>query len=206
METNLLYPAFLKLDGRKVLVVGGGFVAFQKLSALIQTKAKITVISPQIIEEIYDLDGEFPNKRYIEFIERDYEWEDEKDAFIVIAATNIPELNQSILYRCKDQGILVCSVDNPEESDFFTTSIASAGDIKIAISTNGKAPGLAQALRKFIQNGFMTSFMKYVPLVWEFKEKIKIKYADHEKKRNKLIKQFTQRQVKKIERELEHVQ
>ena len=68
MTDNLLYPIFLKLEGRKVLVIGGGFVAFQKLTSLIQTKAKLTVIAPNIIEEIRELDGEFPYKRYIDFI------------------------------------------------------------------------------------------------------------------------------------------
>jgi siroheme synthase-like protein len=201
MAENLLYPVFLKLEGRKVLVIGGGFVAFQKLTSLIQTKAKLTVIAPNIINEIRELDGEFPNKRYIDFIERDYNWGDEKDAFMVIAATNIPELNLSILNRCKDQLILASSVDHTEESDFFVPSIACQSDIKIAISTNGKAPGLAQGLRKLIQNNFLTHYAKRVPLVYSFRERIKEKYSDN-KKRNKLIRQFTQRQLRRIESEL----
>lgn len=198
---NKLYPSFLKLEHRKVLVVGGGFVAFQKLSSLIETQAKLTVIAPSIIDEIYELDGEFPYKRYIDFKERDYEWGDEKDCFMVIAATNIPELNLSILNRCKDQGILVASVDNQEDSDFFVPSIASHGDIKIAISTNGKAPGIAQGLRKIIQNTLLESFIKYLPIVSNFREKIKSKYSDSQK-RNKLVRQFTERQMKRIEKEL----
>ena len=201
MAENLLYPIFLKLEGRKVLVIGGGFIAFQKLTSLIQTKAKLTVIAPNIIEEIRELDGEFPYKRYIDFIERDYDWGDEKDAFMVIAATNIPELNLSILNRCKDQLILASSVDHPEESDFFVPSIASQSDIKIAISTNGKAPGLAQGLRKIIQNNLLAHYAKRVPLVYSFRERIKEKYSDN-KKRNKLIRQFTQRQLRRIESEL----
>lgn len=201
MSENLLYPVFLKLEGRKVLVIGGGFIAFQKITSLIQTKAKLTVIAPNILDEIRELDGEFPNKRYIDFIERDYDWGDEKDAFLVIAATNIPELNLSILNRCKDQSILANSVDHTEESDFFVPSIASHSDIKIAISTNGKAPGLAQGLRKLIQNNLLTHYAKHVPLIYSFREKIKEKYSDS-KKRNKLIRQFTQRQLKKIESEL----
>jgi precorrin-2 dehydrogenase/sirohydrochlorin ferrochelatase len=201
MGENKLYPSFLKLEHRKVLVVGGGFVAFQKLSSLIETEAKLTVIAPSIIDEIYELEGEFPYKRYIEFRERDYEWGDEKDCFMVIAATNIPELNLSILNRCKDQGILVASVDNSEDSDFFVPSIASQGDLKIAISTNGKAPVIAQGLRKVIQNTLLNSFVKYLPIVSSFREKIKSKYNDNQK-RNKLIRQFTERQMKKIEKEL----
>ena len=204
MDSNLLYPSFLKLEGRKVLVVGGSFVAYQKLSGLIQTKAKLVVIAPSIIDEIYELDGEFPYKRYIDFIERDYEWGDEKDAFMVIAATNIPELNESILNRCKDQAILALSVDHPEESDFFVPSIASEANIKVAISSNGKAPGLAQGLRKAIQNKLLTPFAKYIPLVASFRDKIKAKYPDT-KKRNKLIQQFTQRQLRKIEKDIANV-
>jgi precorrin-2 dehydrogenase / sirohydrochlorin ferrochelatase len=204
MSENLLYPAFIKLEGRKVLVVGGSFIAYQKLASLIQTRAKLTVIAPSIIDEVYQLDGEFPHKRFIQFIERDYEWNDEKDAFMVIAATNIPELNLSILNRCKDQSILALSVDHPEGSDFFVPSIASQDSIKIAISTNGQAPGLAQGLRKTIQNKLLDPFAKYIPLVASFREKIKEKYPDS-KKRNKLIQKFTQRQLRKIEKELSNV-
>lgn len=201
MNENLLYPAFLKLEGRKVLIVGGSFIAYQKLASLIQTKAKLTVIAPSIIDELRALDGEFPYKRFIQFIERDYEWNDEKDAFMVIAATNIPELNLSILNRCKDQAILALSVDHPEESDFFVPSIASKENIKIAISTNGQAPGIAQGLRKTIQNKLLDPFTKYIPLVAKFRERIKEKYPDS-KKRNKLIQKFTQRQLRKVEKEL----
>lgn len=201
MSENFLYPTFLKLEGRKVLVVGGSFVAYQKLASLIQTKAKLTVIAPSIIEEIYELNGEFPYKRFIDFVERDYEWDDEKHAFMVIAATNIPELNLSILNRCKDQSILALSVDHPDESDFFVPSIASNKEIKIAISTNGQAPGIAQGLRKTIQNKLLDPFVKYIPLVANFRERIKEKYPDS-KKRNKLIQKFTQRQLRKVEKEL----
>lgn len=201
MSENFLYPTFLKLEGRKVLVVGGSFVAYQKLASLIQTKAKLTVIAPSIIDEVYELNGEFPYKRFIEFIERDYEWDDEKNAFMVIAATNIPELNLSILNRCKDQSILALSVDHPEDSDFFVPSIASNKEVKIAISTNGQAPGIAQGLRKTIQNKLLDPFVKYIPLVANFREKIKEKYPDS-KKRNKLIQRFTQRQLRKVEKEI----
>ena len=201
MNENLLYPAFLKLEGRRVLVVGGSFAAFQKLSSFIETKAKLAVIAPSIIEEIYELDGEFPYKRYIDFIERDYQWGDEKDCFMVIAATNVPDLNLSILNRCRDQGILASSVDHAEESDFFIPSIASKGDIKVAISTNGKAPGIAQGLRKAIQNKLLDSFIKYLPSVSNFRTRIKEKYQDNQK-RMSLVRKFTQRQMRKIEKEL----
>jgi precorrin-2 dehydrogenase/sirohydrochlorin ferrochelatase len=205
MSENFLYPSFLNLEGRKVLIVGGSFVAYQKVASLLETKAKIIVIAPSIIDEIYELDGEFPYKRYIDFQEREYQWGDEKDCFMVIAATNLKELNLSILNRCKDQNILVCSVDHPNLCDFFVPSIAAHGDIKVAVSSNGKAPGIAQGLRKIIQNTLLESFCKYLPIVTEFRKKIKDKYPE-DKKRHKLIRQFTQRQMKKIEKELELTQ
>ena len=198
MENNLLFPCFLKLKDKKVLVIGGGFIAFQKLTSLIATEAKLFVIAPTIIDEIYDLQGEFPNKRFINFIEREYEWGDERDAFMVIAASDLSELNSSILNRCKDQNILAMSVDNPDFSDFFIPSIASKGDLKVAVSTNGKAPGVAQEIRKRIQNEVLDSYTDIIPAINEFREKLKFKYPNSAKKRSQLIRQYTQRQLRKL--------
>jgi len=195
MNQNLLYPIFLKLKDRHVLIVGGGFTAYQKLIGLINTDAKLTLLAPTVIDEVRELDGEFPFKRHIKFIERDYEWGDEKDFFLVIAATDIPDLNNSISNRCRDQGILVNSVDEPDHCDFYVPSIVDSGSIKIAISTDGKAPSVAQKLRKDIQGFIGVKYANLVNVISEFRNKVRTRYPGEadSKKRMKLVRWFTER-------------
>jgi siroheme synthase (precorrin-2 oxidase/ferrochelatase) len=69
--SNPLYPIFLKLDNKKVLIIGGGLIALQKLQGLLASEAKLTIISPKIIDEIRECRGEFPNIRKIDFLERE---------------------------------------------------------------------------------------------------------------------------------------
>lgn len=175
--------------------MGGGFTAYQKLIGLINTDAKLTLLAPTVIDEVRELDGEFPFKRHIKFIERDYEWGDEKDFFLVIAATDIPDLNNSISNRCRDQGILVNSVDEPDHCDFYVPSIVDSGSIKIAISTDGKAPSVAQKLRKDIQGFIGVKYANLVNVISEFRNKVRTRYPGEadSKKRMKLVRWFTER-------------
>ncbi len=195
MSENKLYPLFLKLQGKKVLVVGGGMIALQKLVGLLNTDAQITLIAPVIIDEVRACRGEFPDIKNIKFLERDYQYGDEKDFSLVIAATNIPELNNSIANRCRDQGILVNSVDEPEYCDFYVPSIVAAGDIKIAISTNGKAPSVAQKIRLELEKIAGQRYLPLVATVNSFREKVHAKFCGetHVSRRSKLVRWFTER-------------
>ncbi len=192
--TNLLYPVFLKLKNKKILIVGGGFIALQKLIGLLETEAQISILAPTIIDEVYACKGEFPNLRLIKFIERDYQYGDEKDFDIVFAATNIQELNTSIANRCHDQNILVNAVDQPEDCDFYVPSIAADGDLKIAISTNGKAPAVAQKLRKHFERQ-LPCYNALLERVSEFREKVQAKFSGEQnlKRRMKLVTWFSDR-------------
>lgn len=196
--SNKLFPIFLKLHSKKILIVGGGLIAMQKLQTLLNTEAKLFVIAPTIIEEIKNLQGVFPNFRKIEFIERDYHIGDEKEFFLVIAATDLKELNETIYHRCQDQNILVNSVDQPDLCDFYIPSIIESGDIKIAISTNGKAPSVAQAMRKEMQNLIDSRYKKLVNLIAEFRSKVQSKIPGQEsfRRRSKLIRWYTERILK----------
>lgn len=196
---NKLYPIFLKLKDRRVLIIGGGFIAYQKLLGLLNTDAKLEVIAPLIRDEVLELDGEFPNKRNIKFSEREYEWGDEKGAFLVIAATNIPDLNNAIANRCKDQGILVNSVDEPSHCDFYVPSIVDREPVKIAITTNGVAPTVAQKIRLELEKNVEEKFIPLIPKIVDFREKVRAKitgFTNHNR-RAKLIRWFTERLFKK---------
>ena len=200
MHSNPLYPIFLKLKGKKVLIIGGGLIALQKISGLLNTEASITVISPHVCDEIYDSRGEFPNIRKIEIIERDYAYGDEVGAFVVIAATDNPEINNMIVNRCRDQMILANSVDQPDYCDFYVPSIIDSGSIKIAISTNGKAPSVAQKLRKDLETLVRMKYQGLVEVVNEFRLKVKNKILGEENfdRRAKLIRWFTKRSFRRL--------
>lgn len=203
MEQNRLYPIFLKLKDKKILIVGGGMIALQKLIGFLNTEAKITLIATEIMDEVLACEGEFPNKRKIEFIEREYNWGDELGSFLVIAATDDPELNNSIANRCRDQGILVNSVDEPDHCDFYIPSIVEDKAIKIAISTNGKAPSVGQKMRLDLQKNFIDKYSKLIPVIADFREKVQEKITEEKffARRSKLIRWFTERQFKKLEKE-----
>ncbi len=198
MSSNKLFPIYLKLKGRRVLVVGGGLIALQKLQGLINTEAELTVIAPTIIDEVRALTGEFPNKRKIEFIERDYQQGDESSYHMVIAATDIPELNNSIANRARDQMILANSVDEPEHCDFYIPSIVEAGDIKIAISTNGKAPAVAQRIRLELEPIARDVYKPILERIAEFRSKVHTKITGKQAaRRSKLIRWYSERVFRK---------
>ncbi len=198
MSSNKLFPIFLKLKGRRVLVVGGGLIALQKLQGLINTEAELTVIAPTVSDEVRALTGEFPNKRKIEFIERDYQQGDESSYHMVIAATDIPELNNSIANRARDQMILANSVDEPEYCDFYIPSIVEAGDIKIAVSTNGKAPAVAQRIRLELEPIARDIYKPILERIAEFRSKVHTKITGKQAaRRSKLIRWYSERVFKK---------
>ena len=200
MDNNPLYPIFLKLKGKKVLIIGGGLIALQKISGLLNTEANITVIAPKVCQEIYDSRGEFPNIRKIDILERDYAYGDEIGAFIVIAATDNPEINNMIVNRCRDQMILANSVDQPDYCDFYVPSIIDSGSIKIGISTNGKAPSVAQKLRKDLATLVEMKYKGLIEIVNEFRLKVKNKILGEEnfERRAKLIRWFTKRSFRRL--------
>jgi siroheme synthase-like protein len=145
-----LFPMFVKLQGRQVVVVGGGEIAAGKIEGLLQAGAKIQIISPALNTQLASLVGE--NK--IEWAEKEFSAEDLKDAFLVIAATSVPSVNEAV-YRAADaRGLLCNAVDDIENCHFYYGAVVQRGDLQIAISTNGKSPALAQRLRKELEEEF----------------------------------------------------
>jgi uroporphyrin-III C-methyltransferase/precorrin-2 dehydrogenase/sirohydrochlorin ferrochelatase len=142
---NLL-PIFLKLDGRPGLLVGAGAVALEKIGSLLKTGVKLRVIAPQARPEVRQLDAEGK----LEWVEREFQPSDLDGNFIVIAATDVPEVNASVYREAVARGIACNSVDDIPNCDFFFGSVVSRGDLQIAISTAGESPAVAQRLRREI--------------------------------------------------------
>ena len=141
-----LLPIFLKLDGRRGLVVGAGNVALEKLHTLLPTGLRIRVIAPDARFEIRELAAE----GRIEWLPREFQPADLDGNFVVIAATDDPEVNATVYRESVRRGILVNSVDDPPHCDFYFGSIVRRGDLQVAISTAGESPAVAQQLRREI--------------------------------------------------------
>ena len=141
-----LQPIFLKLDGRPGLLVGAGNVALEKLNTLLTSGVRLRVIAPEAKSEIraYATEGK------IELVERRFTPEDLDGNFIVIAATDDPEVNATVYRESVARGILVNSVDDPPHCDFYFGSVVRRGDLQVAISTAGESPAVAQQLRREI--------------------------------------------------------
>ena len=141
-----LLPIFLKLESRPGLLVGAGKVALEKLGTLLPTGLRIRVVAPEARPEFHELTAEGK----IELVLRAFEPADLDGQFMVIAATNVPEVNGEVYRLARERGILTNSVDDIPNCDFFFGSVVSRGALQIAISTAGESPAFAQRLRREI--------------------------------------------------------
>jgi precorrin-2 dehydrogenase / sirohydrochlorin ferrochelatase len=147
--TNELFPVFLKLNQLHTLVVGGGFVGWEKLGAILgnSPKAQITLVSPEIRDEIYELiDG----NENVMVEKRVFQESDLLDKDLVIAATNDKSVNQLISKLAKKRRLLCNVADTPPFCDFYLSSIVQKGNLKVAISTNGASPTVAKRLKEVL--------------------------------------------------------
>lgn len=149
MEKNTLYPIFLKTEQLQVLVVGGGNVAEEKLHFLTKSSpnAKVTIVSPMIREKTAALAEQFQ----VTVVKDVYKSSYLAGYHMVIATTDSPAVNEQVYADCRARQLLVNVADNPPLCDFYMGGIVTKGNIKIAISTNGKSPTTAKRLRQFFE-------------------------------------------------------
>ncbi len=149
MSQNELYPIFLKVNQLNVLIVGGGTGALEKLSFLLKSSpnAKVLVVSKDFDEALIELTNKFD----VSIVKASYNKTALKNKQLIIAATNNREVNKKIHKDAKAENILINVADTPELCDFYLGGIVTKGNIKIAISTNGKSPTLAKRLRQFFE-------------------------------------------------------
>ncbi len=142
------YPVFLNLTGRRCVIIGGGQIAEGKISKLLDSGAKIIVISPDATPGIRN----FAETGNIELDLRKYQFGDLQGAFLVIAATNDREVNQEIFDEAETLGVLLNAVDDMPRCSFIAPSIVERGPVTIAISTGGASPALARKLRETLSS------------------------------------------------------
>lgn len=134
-----LFPVFLKLDGRRVLVVGGGPVAAGKLPALLEAGAEVTVVAPSVVPAI----AEAP----VTVLRRPFGPQDLKGVWFVVAAAP-PDVNRKVARAAHAQNVFVNAVDDVESASAYAGAILRRAGVTVALSTDGAAPALAGLLRE----------------------------------------------------------
>src|SRR5271170_6329040 len=142
-----LFPMFMKLEGKRCLVVGAGKVGEPKIGGLIDTGASVRVIALDASEAVH----EWAKAGKISLELRAFTAEDLDGTFLAIVATASRDLNGSIYREAQRRGVLCNVVDDPAYCDFYYPAVVRRGDLQIAISTNGQSPSLAQRLRQQLE-------------------------------------------------------
>ncbi len=139
-----LFPIFLKLTGRRCLVAGAGTIAESKIESLLDADADVTVVATRASRSVQQHAANGELKLHL----REFQDSDLDGNFLVVAGTDVPEVNRAVFAGAERRGILVNAVDDPPYCDYYFPSIVKRGDLQIAISTAGESPAFAQQLRK----------------------------------------------------------
>ncbi len=141
-EPASLFPLFLKLEGKRCLVVGAGLIGLEKVEGLLRCGASVCVVAPKAVEPVRQLSSE---GKKIEWLDRAYQPQDAAGCDLIIAATNDREVNRAVFEEASRRSVLCNTADDPPLCDFFFASIVQRGELQIAISTAGqRIPALAQ--------------------------------------------------------------
>ena len=174
-----LFPMFVKLEGRTVLVVGAGRVAESKISGLLDTGAKVHVVAVQATEQVH----EWARSGHIKLEERAFLPADLGGASLIVVATSSSETNELVFREAQQRGILCNVVDVPDQCDFYYPAVVRRGDLQIAISTSGQSPSLAQKLRQQLEKQFGPAYANWVAELGETRREVLRSTLDPERKR-----------------------
>lgn len=149
-DRNNLFPVFLKLEDLDTLIVGGGNVGLEKLSALLKSSpgARVTLVASRIRDEIRQLAA---SSSHIQLIERNFRVRDLQNKDVVLLATDDAALHDRIRLLARKRRLLINVADTPGLCDFYLGSVVTKGNLKIGISTNGKSPTIAKRIREFLE-------------------------------------------------------
>jgi precorrin-2 dehydrogenase/sirohydrochlorin ferrochelatase len=162
------YPVFLDLQGKPVLVIGGGKVAERKALALLASGARVTVVSPALTKKLSYLAqaGAIRHRR------RRWRPEDLKASFLIMAATNDRTANAEVTRRVDSNSRLINVVDDPSRCNVITPAVITRGDLIIAVSTSGKSPALARRIRQELERSFGPDYGTFLKLLGRVREQV----------------------------------
>ena len=169
-----LYPMMVDLAGRRCLVVGGGAVAARKVALLMECGAGVEVVSPKVTSRLLAL----ASSGRIRLRRRAVRASDLRGAFLVVAATNDPQVNREVAGRMKRVGGLVNVADDPMACSFLVPAMIRRGDLTIAISTGGGSPALARMLRQRLEQTIGPEYDEFVAALRLLRERTRQAIAD----------------------------
>lgn len=185
MERNELYPIFLKLQNLNVLIVGGGNVGLEKLSFMLKSSpnANVEVVAPKFIPELEALVEKHPS---VKLTQAKFKKKMLKKRNMVIACTDDLKVNKRV-YDLSRKRYLICNIaDTPDLCDYYLGGIVTKGNVKIAISTNGKSPTTAKRLREFFEEVIPEDINKMVENLNEYRKTLKGNFEEKVQKMNEI--------------------
>lgn len=188
MEKNELYPVFLKLHELNVLIVGGGNVGHEKLSFMLKSSpaARVIMVAEEFCHEVKVL----AEKHGVPLLLRPYTTNVLHKKHLVIAATSDPEVNKQICEDARERNILVNVADTPELCDFYLGGVVTKGNVKIAISTNGKSPTMAKRLRQLFEEIIPDDINELVENLNRYRGTLKENFETKVEKLNHITRSF----------------
>jgi len=184
-ERNELYPIFLKLHNLSVLIVGGGNVGLEKLSFLLKSSpnAKVEVVAPHFLEELVSLAAAHPS---VKLTKERFKKKMLKKRNMVIACTDDLKVNKRV-YELSRKRYLICNIaDTPDLCDYYLGGIVTKGNVKIAISTNGKSPTTAKRLREFFEEVIPEDINQMVQNLNDYRKTLKGDFEEKVQKMNEI--------------------
>lgn len=191
-ESNELFPVFLKLNQLRLLIVGGGYVGMEKLQAILSNspEAKIVLVATEISAEIKELVKAYPA---VSLIERPYALSDFDNIDIAIVAINDAVISSQVAADAKSKGILINVADKPDLCDFYLASIVQKGNLKIAISTNGKSPTIAKRIKEVLNETLPGEIGDLLTNMQNIRNKIGGDFTEKVKQLNEITQKLTEK-------------
>lgn len=177
LEQNNLFPVFLKLDSLQTLIVGGGHVGLEKLTAVLKNSpsAKVTLVARSIQEPIKDLARTHPG---VELFERNFKLWDLWDKDLVMLATDNRQLHETIRNFARSRRLLINVADTPELCDFYLGSVVTKGHLKIGVSTNGKSPTVSKRIREYLEEALPDDTNELLENMQKIRSRIKGDFSE----------------------------
>jgi precorrin-2 dehydrogenase / sirohydrochlorin ferrochelatase len=175
----VFYPVFLDLSGRRVLVVGGGTVAERKVASLLEAGAAVTLVAPVVNSAL----AELARSSTIELRQRKFLGGDLEGVVLVISATDDATAQQQVAAAARARAVPINTVDQPQLCDFIVPAIVRKGDVIVAISTSGRSPALAAALRAKVETVITDEAARAAQVLGEIRGEVHARFPDADRRK-----------------------
>ena len=175
----MFYPLFIDLRDKPVLVVGGGTVAARKTESLIEARAAVTLVAPDVTEELQRL----AESGSIRIHTRDFRETDLDGMLLAITSTDDPRIQEQVAAAARARNIPVNTVDQPRLCDFIVPAVVRKGDVVLAISTSGKSPALAAALRARLDGVITKDTARVARILGDIRGEVHARFSDSERRK-----------------------